>query len=207
MALGYDWIAGVLDSDAVHGTESDSYYEELRGFRRANREECTKVFSTSSKEVGNAKTTRVLDEEVISMPIKGQCLTCFKVNERLFPVTQCQPVMGLACDQNQGKKYGKPNHCIRVSIPNSIRRTPPRWRHYGRANFSPSNSLALSTHCLPGWEASLPSMWRVSSPMNLTAFSEYQDSEDHPLTEQLLNESLLNMYTYGQSQNTSKFLL
>jgi hypothetical protein len=74
MALGYDWIAGVLDSDAVHGTESDSYYEELRGFRRANREECTKVFSTSSKEVGNAKTTRVLDEEVISMPIKGQCM-------------------------------------------------------------------------------------------------------------------------------------
>jgi hypothetical protein len=32
------------------------------------------LICASSKEVGNAKTTRVLDEEVISMPIKGQCM-------------------------------------------------------------------------------------------------------------------------------------
>ena len=44
MALGYDWIAGMLDCHTVHGTESDLYYEELRGFRRANREECAKSF-------------------------------------------------------------------------------------------------------------------------------------------------------------------
>lgn len=38
--LGYDWIAGVLESDSNYAAQSDEFFEEIRAFRRANRDEC-----------------------------------------------------------------------------------------------------------------------------------------------------------------------
>jgi len=38
--LGYDWIAALLDNDCGVMDESEGYFEELKEFRRINRDEC-----------------------------------------------------------------------------------------------------------------------------------------------------------------------
>lgn len=39
--LGYDWIAGMLDNDSYISQKDDSFFDELKEFRRVNRTECT----------------------------------------------------------------------------------------------------------------------------------------------------------------------
>jgi len=41
--LGYDWIAGLLDNDEVRdlGGQPDDLFEEVKEFRRQNKQECT----------------------------------------------------------------------------------------------------------------------------------------------------------------------
>lgn len=38
--LGYDWIAGMLDNDSYISQKDDSFFNELKEFRRVNRSEC-----------------------------------------------------------------------------------------------------------------------------------------------------------------------
>ena len=38
--LGYDWIAGLLDTDSYLAEHDDEYFEEMREFRKVNRSEC-----------------------------------------------------------------------------------------------------------------------------------------------------------------------
>jgi hypothetical protein len=42
--LGYDWISGLLDNDRDAMDHSEGYFEELREFRRINRQECCNDF-------------------------------------------------------------------------------------------------------------------------------------------------------------------
>jgi len=46
--LGYDWIAGLLDTSSYVSQCSDEYFDELKEFRRANREECCRTTSLMS---------------------------------------------------------------------------------------------------------------------------------------------------------------
>jgi hypothetical protein len=39
--LGYDWIAGMLDNDSYISQKDDSFFDDLKEFRRVNRSECT----------------------------------------------------------------------------------------------------------------------------------------------------------------------
>ena len=41
-ALGYDWIAGLLDSDSYLGRhdDDDDFFRDIKEFRRVNRSEC-----------------------------------------------------------------------------------------------------------------------------------------------------------------------
>ena len=42
-ALGYDWIAGLLDTGSCLAQHDDAYFEEMREFRRVNHDECSRV--------------------------------------------------------------------------------------------------------------------------------------------------------------------
>lgn len=42
--LGYDWIAALLDNDRGATNHPESYFDELREFRRLNRDECVNRF-------------------------------------------------------------------------------------------------------------------------------------------------------------------
>ena len=46
--LGYDWIAGLLDTSSYISQCSDDYFDELKEFRRANREDCCRMTSLMS---------------------------------------------------------------------------------------------------------------------------------------------------------------
>ena len=39
--LGYDWIAGVLENDSVVMNNSEDYFDDIKNFRRENKDECT----------------------------------------------------------------------------------------------------------------------------------------------------------------------
>jgi len=38
--LGYDWIAGMLDCTSYLSERPDDYFDELKEFRRVNKEDC-----------------------------------------------------------------------------------------------------------------------------------------------------------------------
>lgn len=53
--LGYDWIAGILDTSSYISQCSDDYFDELKEFRRANREECCRATSLMSVKFTNLR--------------------------------------------------------------------------------------------------------------------------------------------------------
>lgn len=38
--LGYDWIAGMLDNTSFLSERPDDYFDDLKEFRRVNKDEC-----------------------------------------------------------------------------------------------------------------------------------------------------------------------
>ena len=38
--LGYDWIAGMLDNTTYLSERPDDYFDDLKEFRRVNKEDC-----------------------------------------------------------------------------------------------------------------------------------------------------------------------
>ncbi len=38
--LGYDWIAGVLDNEGAVCEQPDDFYNDIKEFRRANKDDC-----------------------------------------------------------------------------------------------------------------------------------------------------------------------
>ena len=41
-ALGYDWIAGLVEAGSVLEGREDGYFEEMREFRKVNHSECSR---------------------------------------------------------------------------------------------------------------------------------------------------------------------
>ena len=42
--LGYDWIAALLDNDPLRVDQSESFFDELKDFRKAYKDECSNQF-------------------------------------------------------------------------------------------------------------------------------------------------------------------
>lgn len=42
--LGYDWIAALLDNDSALIDQSESFFNELREFRKSYKDECSNRF-------------------------------------------------------------------------------------------------------------------------------------------------------------------
>ncbi|XP_012578209.1 PREDICTED: migration and invasion-inhibitory protein isoform X4 [Condylura cristata] len=75
--LGYDWIAGSLDSSSPVTSKPEAFFSELWHFRDANREEC----------VCNDQGSPFLGlRERGDVPEDHECVYCYRVNRRLFLV-------------------------------------------------------------------------------------------------------------------------
>ncbi|XP_069803880.1 migration and invasion-inhibitory protein [Dendropsophus ebraccatus] len=151
--LGYDWIAGLLEVKSPITNKSDQFFSEINEFRRVNREECAHEYFTESE----AQDSSVEDLD-ISLD-SHQCVYCYRVNQRLFTSPVGSEPACPVCKKRRGRRHvslEEPAY-IRVSIPRSTLLPPYKYRAHRRKSFDPTDSLALPSHCLAGWENTVPS--------------------------------------------------
>ncbi|NXS75055.1 MIIP protein, partial [Pandion haliaetus] len=80
--LGYDWIAGLLDTNSSVAEESDQYFAELHEFRQANREACVHEQHLEPEALDDI----VPEQEPDLITSSHKCVYCYRLNQRLFTV-------------------------------------------------------------------------------------------------------------------------
>ncbi|KAM4587382.1 migration and invasion inhibitory protein [Odontesthes bonariensis] len=179
--LGYDWIAGVLDTEDSLVERSDEFFDDLRVFRSLNKDECVRTtqaeFSEESHRVPSLLTAKDDPE-----PNKDahQCIFSYRINSRLFPVPlhsqECCPV----CKKH---KSSHPHTAaepalIRVSIPCVNLLPPYKYKAHRRCSFDTSESLGLPSHCLSGWSNKGQSSLSPPSSLDLRSSLKMKNSDE-----------------------------
>uniref|UniRef100_A0A8C3KBI9 Migration and invasion inhibitory protein n=1 Tax=Calidris pygmaea TaxID=425635 RepID=A0A8C3KBI9_9CHAR len=152
--LGYDWIAGLLDTNSSAAEKSDQYFAELHEFRQANKEAC------------------IHQENTMMFRYSLAGVYCYRLNQRLFTVpvhseSAC-PVCKIPSSHEPPEVLEEPA-CVRVSIPRSTLMPAYKYKAHRRKSFDPSDNLALPSHCLAGWENTVPSSIPTLSSLDLRA--------------------------------------
>ncbi|NWI98661.1 MIIP protein, partial [Crypturellus undulatus] len=80
--LGYDWIAGLLDTNSSVAERSDQYFAELKAFRQANREACIHEYHLQPKALDYVFP----EQEPDLITSSHKCVYCYRLNQRLFTV-------------------------------------------------------------------------------------------------------------------------
>ncbi|NXS93834.1 MIIP protein, partial [Jacana jacana] len=80
--LGYDWIAGLLDTSSSVAEKSDQYFAELHEFRQANKEACVHEEHLELKALDYI----LPEQEPDLIPSSHKCVYCYRLNQRLFTV-------------------------------------------------------------------------------------------------------------------------
>ncbi|NXA15694.1 MIIP protein, partial [Sapayoa aenigma] len=80
--LGYDWIAGLLDTKSSVTEKSEQYFAELQEFRQANREACIDEQHLEPR----ALDCTVPEQEPDLITSSHKCFYCYRLNQRHFPV-------------------------------------------------------------------------------------------------------------------------
>ncbi|XP_078094978.1 migration and invasion inhibitory protein [Mustelus asterias] len=169
--LGYDWIAGLMDIDSPMSEKSEQYFMELQDFRRVNKEECVHQEYMEAEELTDQ--TPVQEKLDYNRHIH-QCTHSYRVNSRLFAVP-LEPVA--ACPVCKTPKSKRPHTMeepayIRVSIPRSTLLPPHKYKPHRRKSFDPTDSLSLPSHCLLGWENTMPSTTPIANTLDLRSTVE-----------------------------------
>ncbi|KAM4702883.1 migration and invasion-inhibitory protein [Rhinophrynus dorsalis] len=153
--LGYDWIAGLLEVESPITNRSEQFFSEINEFRRVNREECVNEYYADSRTEDTSESEDELDHALDT----HQCVYCYRVNNRLFTSPAgSQPACPI-CKKRRSRRppsIEEPAY-IRVSIPRSTLLPPYKYKAHRRKSFDPTDSLALPSHCLAGWENAVPS--------------------------------------------------
>ena len=92
----------------------------------------------------------MIDQRLNLLPIHGPYSACPTCKSK--PQSQCDV-----------------DGCVRVSIPRSTIKSPYKLRPHRRRSFDPSDSVALSMHCLAGWQAAKPSCIRGPTAIDLAS--------------------------------------
>ncbi|XP_005094865.3 uncharacterized protein LOC101848189 [Aplysia californica] len=175
--LGYDWIAALLDNDSALINQSESFFDELRDFRRANKDECSNQFYMK----GPHTLVDTEPSEVVEALTEPK-VRPYIVNDRLFTEPfrpNLIPYEDEDIPQRQkSKEPSKDNpRFVRVSIPRSTLSTPYRVKPHRRRSFDAADSCALMDHCLLGWENTRPEMLPAAKSLDLnTEAGTRQDS-------------------------------
>ncbi|GFO22170.1 migration and invasion-inhibitory protein [Plakobranchus ocellatus] len=168
--LGYDWIAALLDNDPGLVNQSESFFNELKDFRRAYKSECSNQFYKESPH-----NLVEFEAEPVAEALKETKVHPYIVNERLFT----QPFKSGLIDYGDDDKVKRDNEIekkepseenprfVRVSIPRSTLSTPYKVKPHRRRSFDGSDSCALMDHCLLGWENTRPAMIPTAKSLDL----------------------------------------
>ncbi|XP_077619909.1 migration and invasion-inhibitory protein isoform X1 [Crocuta crocuta] len=163
--LGYDWIAGSLDSTSPITSKPEAFFSELRHFREANKEEC--VHRDPKPQFLGLRESSGEERD-------HECVYCYRVNRRLFlvpsdPGTPCR-LCRTPRDQRGSETLAEPAQ-VRVSVPLSVLDPPHQHRIHRRKSFDASDTLALPRHCLMGWDILPPKPEKSSAPKSLDLWS------------------------------------
>ncbi|NXY05006.1 MIIP protein, partial [Pteruthius melanotis] len=79
--LGYDWIAGLLDTKSSVTEKSEQYFAELQDFRQANRETCIHQQHLEPKALDCTP-----EQELDLITGSHKCVYCYRLNQRLFTI-------------------------------------------------------------------------------------------------------------------------
>ncbi|XP_064028314.1 migration and invasion-inhibitory protein isoform X2 [Pogoniulus pusillus] len=173
--LGYDWIAGVLDTNFSVTEKSDQYFAELQEFRQANKDMCIREQHTEPKALDDL----IPDQELDLITSFHKCVYCYRLNQRLFTVpvdleSAC-PICKIPRAQRPPGTLEEPAY-VRVSIPRATLKPAYKYKAHRRKSFEPADNLALPSHCLAGWENTIPSSTPTHSSLDLRASLEEQPS-------------------------------
>ncbi|XP_065552336.1 migration and invasion-inhibitory protein-like isoform X1 [Lathamus discolor] len=176
--LGYDWIAGLLDTSPSAAEKSDQYFAELHEFRQVNREECVHEQRPEPRALDYVDPEREPD----AITSSRKCVYCYRLNQRLFPVpvdseSAC-PVCKIPRTHWPPEKLGEPAY-VRVSIPRSTLMPAYKHKAHRRKSFEPEDSLALPSHCLAGWKNIISCSNPMLSSLDLRASLE-ETPPHHP---------------------------
>ncbi|XP_058674807.1 migration and invasion-inhibitory protein isoform X1 [Ammospiza caudacuta] len=171
--LGYDWIAGLLDTKSPVTEKSEQYFAELQEFRQSNRETCIHQQHLEPEDYTGP------EQELDLIIGSHKCVYCYGLNERLFTIpvdseAAC-PVCKIPRSHQPPGTLKEPTH-VRVSIPRGALLPAHRYRAHRRRSFQPADDLALSSHCLAGWENMVPSSSTLLSSLDLRASLEEKPS-------------------------------
>ena len=173
--MGYDWISAMVDNDSSINDKPDNFFEELKEFRKSNWNEC-KSIKTVDTNTGMCETSVQIQPTFKHTEKENYPLCCtgngaYILNKRLDlvpvhgPYSSCPVCKSKPLSQHDADGY------VRVSIPRSTIKSPYRLRPHRRKSFDPSDSVALSMHCLAGWQASKPSCIRGPTNIDLASHS------------------------------------
>ncbi|XP_051493174.1 migration and invasion-inhibitory protein isoform X2 [Apus apus] len=176
--LGYDWIAGLLDTNSLVAEKSDQYFAELHEFRQANKEACIHEQHLEPSDLDNI----VPEQEPAWIPGSHKCVYCYRLNRRLFTVptdsASACPVCKIPRTHQPLETLEEPVY-VRVSIPRSTLKPAYKYRAHRRRSFEPADNLALPLHCLAGWEYTITSSSPMLSSLDLRSSLEKKPSH-HP---------------------------
>ncbi|XP_074654963.1 uncharacterized protein LOC141908710 [Tubulanus polymorphus] len=167
--LGYDWIAGVLDNaEQSLDDKPDVYFEEMKAFRNRHKKECVK------SSIPELKSPVVDDEEpnpeIVPDP-EHTCIHTYNVNSRLFTVPINQAKDGASycpiCRSKRKQPTSESPGFVRISIPSNVFEAVEKRRPHRRKSFEPSDSCALSEHCLAGYDSSRPATLPAAKNLDL----------------------------------------
>lgn len=168
--LGYDWIAALLDNDRGATNHPESYFDELREFRRLNRDECVNRFYMEGPESLFYESS---DPEPVKEILQDTKVKPYVVNDRLFTEPLKNTLLpGEDIDSPEDRKTAKKPtqenpRFVRVSIPRSTLMSPHCVKPHRRNSLEDTDSFSLSRHCMKGYENSVPSMVPTASNIGL----------------------------------------
>ncbi|KAM7139413.1 migration and invasion-inhibitory protein isoform 1-T1 [Macrochelys suwanniensis] len=179
--LGYDWIAGLLETDSSLSEKSEQYFSELREFRQVNKEACVHEEDLGSE----APDYLAPEQEADLVSSSHQCVYCYRLNRRLFTVpvgsqSAC-PVCKTPRARRPPETLEEPAY-VRVSIPRSTLLPAYKYKIHRRKSFEPADDLALPSHCLAGWENVVPSSSPTLSSLDLRTSLEQKPTDRSHLT-------------------------
>ncbi|XP_074749410.1 migration and invasion-inhibitory protein isoform X2 [Strix uralensis] len=207
--LGYDWIAGLLDTKSSVAEKSDQYFAELHEFRQANKEACIDEQHLEPKALDYI----VPEQEPDLINSSHKCVYCYRLNQRLFTVPLDSESVCLMCKiprTHQPPEILEEPAYVRVSVPRSTLMPAYKYKAHRRKSFEPADDLALPSHCLAGWENTIPSSNPTLSSLDLRASLEEKPSH-HPRlnsvsrvsggtgTDQLLNLTHLTRFRFSSA--------
>ncbi|EDO27858.1 predicted protein [Nematostella vectensis] len=179
--LDYKPPVRLLGSGEFRAEKHDDFFDDLKEFRRVNKQDCFSQALPDSLLTPYRTTPRKINEEFEEEKEEYTCANTYRLNERLFAERVHEPDVACSvCKSQPEPEYESEGSYVsyyiefpligfRVSVPRSTLQSPYKIKPHRRVSFDPTDTIGLSSHCLAGWESSKPAVVPPQSSLDLKA--------------------------------------